>query len=443
MRFQEVLGLSSALCLGALALQAQETNQVEQLKKQLEQMQEKFEREQQQQREQLEALRKQIELLQQQRETPAAGKQPPETTVAQPAPPETAATAPALVKPWSPTDPIRLLGAGQSYLNLSFDALFAAGGSTANDIESLQFGGHDPNQRGFTVQNVETTFEGKVDPYFRGQAAIIYQIDPEGESFLELEEAYAETLALPWNLQVRGGQFFTENQNSDKMYLLVEGEVSLVRGKKVLDVVKAGEVFGEMAAISQLPRSATAVGRTDCRALSLDSKQFQSAIQKASPEFALMLMNIIINRLRLTGALVSKALAGTEKWHERRVFDAKLLAQLVNVFQNRLAIHAPLNKVIMKEGEGGIFLYIVLEGRVAISIQSNVVERIGPGGIFGEMALVDQSPRAATATAETDCSLLSINRGDFLRLVKTNPAFGVLMLRALAERLRYMTSHHK
>jgi CRP-like cAMP-binding protein len=241
----------------------------------------------------------------------------------------------------------------------------------------------------------------------------------------------------------QGGSYFTENQNSDKMYLLVEGEVSLVRGKKVLDVVKPGEIFGEMAAISQLPRSATAAGRTACRALSLDSKQFQTAIQKTSPEFALMLMNIIINRLRLTGALVSKALAGTEKWHERRVFDDKLLAQLVNVFQHRPAVHAPLNKVIMTEGESGVFLYVVLEGRVAISIRSNVVERIGPGGIFGEMALVDQSPRAATATAETDCSLLSINRGDFLRLVKTNPAFGVLMLRALAERLRYMTSHHK
>jgi len=240
-----------------------------------------------------------------------------------------------------------------------------------------------------------------------------------------------------------GGQFFAENQNSDKMYLLVEGEVSLIRGKKVLDVVKAGEIFGEMAAISQLPRSATAVGKTACRALSLDSKQFQSAIQNTSPEFALMLMNIIINRLRLTAALVSKSMAGTEKSHERRVFDEKTLAQLVSQLQRGAPAHTSLNKVIMREGEGGIFMYVVLEGRVAISIQSKVVERIGPGGIFGEMALVDQSPRAASATAETDCVLLSINRNDFLGLVKNNPGFAVLLLRALADRLRYMTSHHK
>jgi CRP-like cAMP-binding protein len=59
------------------------------------------------------------------------------------------------------------------------------------------------------------------------------------------------------------------------------------------------------------------------------------------------------------------------------------------------------------------------------------------------MALVDQSPRAATATAETDCDLLSVNRTDFLALVKTNPAFAVALLKGLADRLRYMTSHHK
>src|SRR3990172_4477553 len=95
----------------------------------------------------------------------------------------------------------------------------------------------------------------------------------------------------------RGGIFFTENQNSDRMYLLMEGEVSLTRGGKAIDVVKAGEIFGEMAVISQLPRSATAAARTACRVISLDAKQFQSAIQKL-PEFAIMLMAILINRLR-------------------------------------------------------------------------------------------------------------------------------------------------
>ena len=240
----------------------------------------------------------------------------------------------------------------------------------------------------------------------------------------------------------QAGQFFTENQNSDKMYFLVEGEVGLIRGKKVLDVVKSGEIFGEMAAISRQPRSATAAAKTACRALSLDARQFEGAIQK-TPEFALMLMNIIINRVRLTAALVSKNLPDTAQLQERRVFDQAMLDELVNRLQHRPPSHAPLNKVIMKEGEGGVFMYVVLEGRVGISIKSKTVDLIGPGGVFGEMALVDQSPRAATATAIMDSELLSINRNDFLNLVKSNPAFAVSLLKALTDRLRYMTSHHK
>ena len=239
----------------------------------------------------------------------------------------------------------------------------------------------------------------------------------------------------------KGENFFTENQNSDRMYLLEEGEVTLTRGGKAIDVVKAGEIFGEMAAISQLPRSATGTARTACRVVSLDAKQFQRAIQKM-PEFALMLMNILINRLRLTLTMLamSKSLEASDGARTRRVFDDKLLRGLMVATQHRLPQHCPLNKVIMREGETGVFMYVVLSGRVAISIKSKVVEWVGPGGVFGEMALVDESPRAATATAETDCDLLSINRGDFLTMVKTNPVFVVSLLKAGADRLRDMTS---
>lgn len=99
---------------------------------------------------------------------------------------------------------------GKNYLNLSLDALVAAGTSTAPDVPALEPGGHDPAQRGFTVQNIETVLEGAVDPYFRGQANIILQITPEGETIVELEEAYATTSSLPHNLQAKVGQYFTE-----------------------------------------------------------------------------------------------------------------------------------------------------------------------------------------------------------------------------------------
>ncbi len=108
------------------------------------------------------------------------------------------------------TQPIRVGSAGSAYLNLSLDALFSVGTSTEKEVTSLQLGGHDPSQRGFTVQNVEAVFDGAVDPYLKGTANVIFQLDPEGETVVELEEAYLVTQSLPWDLQAKAGQFLTE-----------------------------------------------------------------------------------------------------------------------------------------------------------------------------------------------------------------------------------------
>ena len=97
-------------------------------------------------------------------------------------------------------------------LDLSLSGLFAVGGSTASEeeLESLQGGGHDPHKRGFTVQNVELSISGAVDPYLRGDFHLITFIDAEGETAVELEEAYLTTTSLPGGLQLRAGHYFTE-----------------------------------------------------------------------------------------------------------------------------------------------------------------------------------------------------------------------------------------
>ncbi len=103
-------------------------------------------------------------------------------------------------------------GASPRLVDLSFDGLFAAGASTAKDedLSSLQGGAHDPRQRGFTVQNLEMTLSAAVDPYFTAHGFLIFGIDPEGESFLEVEEAYLTSTAFPAGLQLRAGAFFTQ-----------------------------------------------------------------------------------------------------------------------------------------------------------------------------------------------------------------------------------------
>jgi CRP-like cAMP-binding protein len=237
-----------------------------------------------------------------------------------------------------------------------------------------------------------------------------------------------------------GTVFFAENEKAsrillkrDKMYLLVEGQVALSAKGKPLGVVKVGEIFGEMAAISDSPRSATALARSECRVISLDDKQFTAALQK-KPEFALMMLGVLIQRLRGMIAKLSGVPSAEAK--ESRVFDKKLLASLQAGLGDQALVRYEKGKVIMVAGQTGALMYVVLDGKVSITIRGAVVERVGPGGVFGEMALVDQSPRSANAVAETDCQLLAINRNVFLNLIKSDPTFGISLLGSMAERVR-------
>jgi CRP-like cAMP-binding protein len=238
-----------------------------------------------------------------------------------------------------------------------------------------------------------------------------------------------------------GTVFFSENEKAsrlllkrDKMYFLLEGQVALLAKGKPIGAPKVGEIFGEMAAISDSPRSATAVAKTACRVISLDDKGFAAALQK-KPEFALMMLGTMIMRLRAMIARLSGIPSAAEV-KESRVFDKTLMNQMIQGLGDQAVVRYDKGKIIMVAGQAGALMYVVTEGRVGITIRGAVVDRVGPGGIFGEMALIDQSPRAANAVAEADCALLAINRNVFLNLVKSEPRFGIALLSAMAERLR-------
>jgi hypothetical protein len=106
--------------------------------------------------------------------------------------------------------PVQQARTAGAYMNVSFVGLTDFGWSSAEDVESLQQGDHDPHVRGFTIPNAELALDGAVDPYFRAFANIVYKLDAEGETGVELEEMYALTSSLPANLQLKAGQFLTE-----------------------------------------------------------------------------------------------------------------------------------------------------------------------------------------------------------------------------------------
>jgi CRP/FNR family transcriptional regulator, cyclic AMP receptor protein len=99
------------------------------------------------------------------------------------------------------------------------------------------------------------------------------------------------------------------------------------------------------------------------------------------------------------------------------------------------------SEVIFEEGSVGRELFVVLAGSVnitkTIGDRSNVIANLGKGEFFGEMAVIDASPRSATAVAAADQTrVMRINHARFVYLVSQQPAFALMIMDALSKRLR-------
>ena len=278
---------------------------------------------------------------------------------------------------------------------------------------------------------------------------------PQGETGFAGAATYDPAVALEFFKSAgkpadiaEGEKIFSENERAiplirrHKMYLLLKGEVGLLAGHKDIGRVRPGEIFGEMAIISDAPRSAAAVARTACRVIALDDNEFQVALRK-KPEFAVMLMSVMIHRLRATIAQLKarNALSEDAELKEAAAFDADVLGSLVEGLADVAPTFYRQGTAIVAEGQKGTRMYVVLEGRVAVSVGGRVIERLGPGGVFGEAALMHAAgTRLADVAAEIDSSVQPITREAFLSLVKLSPEFGDAMLSSLAARLRYLTA---
>ncbi len=228
----------AVLCLGLAVpmTQAEETNEIEQLKRQMEQMQQNFEKARHDQQDQVEALKKKLDELTKQQASEAEKKKI-EAELAeqmQTNSPATNLSTSLPAPPWSASQPITVARAGSAYMNISFDVLMDVGSSTESDPGAeLELGDHDPHARGFNMPNAEIALDGGIDPYFNGFANIVWQLDTNSETTVELEEAYLQTTDLPINLQAKAGQYFAafgrENPQHPHQWAFVDAPIILVR----------------------------------------------------------------------------------------------------------------------------------------------------------------------------------------------------------------------
>jgi len=130
---------------------------------------------------------------------------------------------------------------------------------------------------------------------------------------------------------------------------------------------------------------------------------------------------------------------------EVRLFTAFAEADLAAIAQRLRERTLKKNQVLFREGAPGDEMYLIRGGTVLVSkiVKAKVeqlLNRIGPGEFFGEMSLLDGSPRSATIQAETETTLLVLDRPSLNQLIETSPhaaaAFFYAMVHVFMERLR-------
>lgn len=110
--------------------------------------------------------------------------------------------------------------------------------------------------------------------------------------------------------------------------------------------------------------------------------------------------------------------------------------ELTHYFAEEERIHLPAGAAAIREGLPGNEMYVLLEGELAISVQGKRIDYLTPGMILGEMAMVDDRPRSATATATTDCLLVRLDRNSFQGLISRSPEFALRVMNIMSIRTR-------
>jgi len=118
-------------------------------------------------------------------------------------------------------------------------------------------------------------------------------------------------------------------------------------------------------------------------------------------------------------------------------FDFTILDQIGAPYR-----HFDAGEKIFLEDDAADNMYMVRSGRVDVITYGTVLENVRSGGIFGEMALIDNGRRSAAAMAAEPTEVVEIDRPAFLAVVRNDPQFALRVMGLLADRLRRMNKDH-
>lgn len=236
-------------------------------------------------------------------------------------------------------------------------------------------------------------------------------------SLLGLDEFEAVLGALKLVRARAGEAVVTEGEAGYSFFVLSRGSVQVVKEQldgtqRPLANLHEGAIFGEMALLSAAPRSASVRALIDCDLLEFDRDALLSASDTVT-SLAGALAEFAQERL------LSNLMASAE------LFKPLDRRQRLDLMRRFVALDTDAGGVLIREGEPGRGLHVVLRGEVIVEKSEGgarvELARLGPGELFGEISLLSEALTTATVRATERCTTLFLSRDYFERLVQAVP----------------------
>jgi CRP/FNR family cyclic AMP-dependent transcriptional regulator len=125
-----------------------------------------------------------------------------------------------------------------------------------------------------------------------------------------------------------------------------------------------------------------------------------------------------------------------ERLSQVQLFSACNRRELSRIAQLAEEVEVPAGRVLIRQGDPGREAFVISAGRAKATIRGKKSAQLGPGECFGEMALLNEAPRSATVTAESDMRVLVLGSREFSTLIEDVPDIARRVLAALGERVR-------
>jgi CRP-like cAMP-binding protein len=247
-------------------------------------------------------------------------------------------------------------------------------------------------------------------------------------------DAFAATMAEIELRKLRAGtQVVREGEPGDALYVIVRGEVEVHRDGTLLAVLGAGSFFGELSLFLNKPRSATVTTRQPTELFVLSRTEVER-IADEHPSFSEDLAGFARRRLLanvLATSPIFEPFAGDDK------------RQFLSAFESHVV---PAGETVIREGGASPGLFVIVEGQVQV-VKSDgdepvVVAHLGPGDVFGEIALVLERPATASVVTSESCMLLQLPRGDFSGVARARPEAKAYLDGLTETRLAELRSAH-